>query len=325
MDRFESFLNFRLRIGRLAGIDVFVHWTLIALVLYWFLVVFSENLRDGLLFVMALFLSVFLHELGHCFSARKVGGEANEILMWPLGGLAMVRAPMSPWPQFATTAAGPMVNVVLFLICTPLYLALGGRLVLDWWPADYLSGPRFLMFMVSLNFFLAIFNLIPAFPMDGGRILQAMLWPRLGYRRAMEIAIIAALFCASLMIMTALLSTPPQHVLAAIGIFVIFAAWQEHQRLKFGMLEAEMGLSPWASSLPNYEAQNLQPGPGPIATWREQRRKRRQEADAARLADLRKRLDLVLEKVSQVGMDGLSREERKFLDQASRELRKDRS
>src|SRR5205814_8780755 len=102
-------------IGHLAGIRIRVHMLFI---LYIFFELLSA--RDGFLFtahfLFVLFGSVFLHELGHCFTARRVGGSADEVLMWPLGGLATVDAPRAAWPQFLTAAGGPAVTLLLFVV-----------------------------------------------------------------------------------------------------------------------------------------------------------------------------------------------------------------
>src|SRR5262245_45092875 len=122
-----------LPLGRLFGINVRIHWLFPFVALAWVLRValykpYPEyKAPDGLwvdacVLMLILFVSVFLHELGHCFAARRVGGEANDVLLWPLGGLANVELPNRPRAHFLTAAAGPAVNLVLAVLCALLLL-----------------------------------------------------------------------------------------------------------------------------------------------------------------------------------------------------------
>jgi len=109
--RILGLLNWSFPIGRYLGIQVRVHITFVLLVVF-------EMIQQGdpawtLRWTGLLFLSVLLHEFGHCLACRSVGGQADEILMWPLGGLAFCRPPRRPWPEFVTVAWGPLVNVIL--------------------------------------------------------------------------------------------------------------------------------------------------------------------------------------------------------------------
>src|ERR1041384_2554868 len=134
-------------------------------------------------YLALLWLFVVLHEFGHCFAARSVGGQADQILLWPLGGLAMVDHPRRPWPEFVTVAGGPLVNVVLFLVAGVL-LAFGafGAPYVPWNPFHvwefYSSWPAPLSWLAltfKLNLILFLFNMWPMYPMDMGRILHCAL------------------------------------------------------------------------------------------------------------------------------------------------------
>ncbi|MBX3469207.1 MAG: hypothetical protein KF878_20225 [Planctomycetes bacterium] len=307
MDAFAKLLSARLRVGQARGIDVHVHWTLFVAAA-WLLVWLRSEPLHALLLVLVLGGSVLLHELGHCCAARRVGGDAREVILWPLGGLADVHTPRAPWPRFAAAVAGPLVNVALLVAALPPFLALGGRWSLE--TLGPVGGPPVLAMVVFVNGALALFNLLPAYPMDGGRALQAALWPRLGEARATRLAIHVGLGVAAVVALWGLLAG---HTLVVLVMaFVASSALRERARLAAGGPDEPA----WAAA--------PDPGPGPITAWRERRRRRREAEEARRKDAMRARLDLVLEKVSREGLDGLTREERRFLQRASQALRRER-
>src|SRR4051812_48944624 len=151
---------------------------------------------NSMTFCTVLFGIILLHEFGHCFAARSVGGEANDILMWPLGGLAFADAPMRAWPQFFTAAGGPLVNVGICIL-TGI-----GMAAVNWRhpnvPWNPLSRQFSLPYGNALGYYFwwifviswgnLLFNLVPVFPLDGGRLLQGGLWFKLGYYKSTIIA-----------------------------------------------------------------------------------------------------------------------------------------
>lgn len=184
-----DFLNGSFRIGRLFGINIRIHM----LFLLWIAFRLSNSqgdLKYALAFLGMLFGIVLIHEFGHCFGARSVGGDAEEILLWPLGGLAFAHAPMRPWPQFVTVICGPLVNVVFCLlsgaaiavICGGIeHVPFGIRLR---FPPISAEWQLWLVLFYHINFYLLLFNMLPIYPMDGGQLLWTLLWPFLGLRRA---------------------------------------------------------------------------------------------------------------------------------------------
>lgn len=331
MDRLDNLASFRVRLGRIADIDIFVHWTLIALSAF-FLYQFWDDPKLGFLLLMGAWTSILLHELGHCWGARRVGGEAHEVILWPLGGLAMVRAPLEPWPQFFTTLTGPLVNVLIALACLPLFVALGGELawLLPWGPAPVLAGLglSFIYYLVALNLFLVFFNAIPAYPLDGGRMFQTLLWPHMGFQRSLQVTIAVAFVCFALLGVYAIMTK--SMLLGAIVVFGVLSALRERENLRYGAYDDMLGAqeSPWAPALPSYDDEKrARPAPQPsrYARWKEKRRRQREEELRQQRAEMRIRLDEILAKVSTRGMDGLTKEERRFLDRASHELRKEQS
>jgi Zn-dependent protease len=185
-----NFFNQGLPLGKWFRITVVIHWTFL---LYAANELFLQDRKDvgaEALFLFLLFGTVLMHEFGHALSCRAVGGEAYHIVLWPLGGIAFVQPPMNPWAWLVTTVCGPLVNAILW----PVFW-----LLINHWPLPVPHEPGMLltldtlafnscMWMYFINRSLLLFNLIPAYPMDGGRLLQEVLWLIVGYARSMKIA-----------------------------------------------------------------------------------------------------------------------------------------
>ena len=177
--------------GRLAGIDLRIHATFLLLlgwvaVSHWVASRSLEGMLIGLGFIVALFGCVLLHELGHALAARKYGIATRDITLLPIGGLARLeRMPEKPQQELWVALAGPAVNLVIAAL---LYVWLS--IANAWSPLSQMSvaGGPFLERLLIANVSLVVFNLIPAFPMDGGRILRALLASRLEYVKATRIA-----------------------------------------------------------------------------------------------------------------------------------------
>jgi Zn-dependent protease len=177
-----------IRLFRFAGIDVFLHWS-------WFLIAAYEiQLRKGLyssitwnvLEYLALFLIVTLHEFGHSLACRQVGGQANQIVLWPLGGVAYVDPPQRPGATLWSIAAGPLVNVALIPIIMGVERV---SLLLGWFAA--LPDLRTLIHAVFIiDVWLLLFNILPIYPLDGGQIFRSLLWFVLGRARSLMVATI---------------------------------------------------------------------------------------------------------------------------------------
>jgi Zn-dependent protease len=171
---------------RFAGIDLFLHWS-------WFVfAVFEINGRGraysslswNILEYLTLFFIVMMHEFGHALACRQVGGIANRIVLWPLGGVAYVDPPPRPGATLWSIAAGPLVNVVLLLVFSALVLV--GRS--SGWRVAVPNGYAFLWTVVVINAGLLIFNLLPIYPLDGGQIFRSLLWFVLGRARSLMVA-----------------------------------------------------------------------------------------------------------------------------------------
>ena len=184
-------MKWTLKIGRFAGIDVFLHTTFFLMIgwiglTYWL----QENsfvaVITGVGFILALFASVVLHEYGHALTARKYGIKTRDITLYPIGGVARLeRIPENPKEELWVALAGPAVNVVIAAV---LFIWLLVSATLEPLSSLSLTGGSFIERLMVTNLVLVGFNLIPAFPMDGGRVLRALLAMRLEYTAATQIA-----------------------------------------------------------------------------------------------------------------------------------------
>jgi Zn-dependent protease/CBS domain-containing protein len=220
-------VGWSLNLGKVLGIEVKIHLTFF-LLLFWFgFIYFSQGgtqaALEGLLFIILLFACVLLHEFGHALAARRYGIPTKDITLLPIGGVARLqRMPDKPQQELVVALAGPAVNVVIALVIFIVLLA-GGRQNLD---VTQLGSPEsgLLQRLLVTNIWLVLFNLIPAFPMDGGRVLRALLAMRLPYARATRIAASIGQGMAFLFGFLGLLYNP---FLIIIALFIFLGASQE--------------------------------------------------------------------------------------------------
>ncbi|MDX5480458.1 MAG: site-2 protease family protein [Hymenobacteraceae bacterium] len=223
-------MKWSLTLGRVAGIKILVHWTFV-LLLGW--VALTESQRGGdtyailmaIAFIFAVFFCVVLHELGHALTARRYGIQTKVITLLPIGGVASLeKMPEKPKQELLVALAGPAVNVViaflLWLVLPPLQNVTA--------PEEFFSRitpANFFYLLLFVNILLVAFNAIPAFPMDGGRVLRALLAFRLGRVRATQIAANLGQFLAIFFVFVGFFYNP---FLILIGIFVFFGAYSEN-------------------------------------------------------------------------------------------------
>ncbi len=174
------------RLFRFLGIDVFLHFS-------WLLVAFwSVSTRQGLytspvwnvVEYLSLFAIVLMHEFGHALACRQVGGQANQIVLWPLGGVAYVSPPFRPGAQLWSIVAGPLVNVVL----VPTIMGIAWLIDRTGVAATSQDFWTWLATFSQINFYILLFNLLPVYPLDGGQILRSLLWFGMGARKSLLIA-----------------------------------------------------------------------------------------------------------------------------------------
>jgi len=231
-----------LSLPKIAGIEFHIHWTF-PLLIAW--IIFS-NMRAGLnstqitwsvIFVLSLFVCVTLHELGHALAARRYGIKTKDITLYPIGGVARLeKMPEKPKQELVVALAGPAVNFLIVLLLSPLILGADlGQASAD--TTLIITAKNFLPMLGMLNVTLAVFNLIPAFPMDGGRVLRALLAMKLGRVKATQIAAGIGKLLAFGFIVLGFYSNP---FLIFIGLFVILGANAEEQMVTTQSLMVEL-------------------------------------------------------------------------------------
>jgi stage IV sporulation protein FB len=350
-----------LPLGRVLGVIIRVHVTFFIFVIVMWLKKLGPDSRPGealamLVLMLLLFVSVLLHEFGHCFAARYVDGEASEVLLWPLGGLARCEVPHSAWAHFVTAAGGPMVNLLLCMFagivlaamqfqpsfnplpeqCWNTYLRSfdGGFYGSDWAVKPPLVDkmerlPQWIHLTAQffwVNWFMFLLNvLLCGFPLDGGRMLQAVLWPRLGYRSAMRTAIFVGFVVMFIAGVYALVKEELLVLCLAGAIYV--GCKQEWITLDMGGDESLFGydFSQGYTSLERDQpAPKRKRKPNFLQRWLQrraakklQRQQEQQEADE-------RRMDELLDKIAREGMQALTDEENRFLKRVAEDRNRHR-
>jgi len=227
-------------IATVSGIPVKIHWSFGLLLLY---IAYDTSQTSGFKwlsilisigFVLSVFFCVILHEFGHALMARKFGVRTHDITMTPIGGIARLeRMPEGKGQEFWVAIAGPMVNfVIVAVIWVGLVIFKGIELPLfssSLWSFEN-QPPSYFIILLLANGYLGVFNLLPAFPMDGGRMLRSLLSLKMSRERATQIASITGQVLASGLFIVGLMRAQP--TLALIGLFIFFAARQENAMLQ---------------------------------------------------------------------------------------------
>lgn len=246
-------MTWSIRIARIMGIDVFLHFTFLILVAWVGVSTYLYH-RDvneaiyGIAFILSVFGIVVLHEFGHAIAASWFGIKTRDITLYPIGGVARLeRMPEEPFKEFVVAIAGPMVNVILAIA---IYFMLPGIPDPTMISKVEDAGSRMLEQLFLVNVGLVVFNMIPAFPMDGGRVLRAVLASFLGYARATQIA--AGLGQALAFGLGFLGLMNGNLILIFIAFFVLMAAGQEAQAVQ---LKTSLAGVPVADAMiTNYQA-----------------------------------------------------------------------
>ena len=391
-------MSWALPVGRAFGVPVKVH-------LFFFVITLGLFLRqigakdnpvwwlDVLLFtVVLLFFVVLLHELGHCFGARAVDGDAREILIWPLGGLAYVEVPHTARANFIATVAGPLVNVMICLGAAAALVAAGflpnanplaspyvaevhsyrdgrdytapyglrlyyagtadpmamqeviDKLVKDkdgglrdkyaFRPQDadqmaksagLLGGERavapgwvvWTQRAFWLSWVMLLFNLIPAYPLDGGQMLMAVIWGRSGsHRRGVTVAAYSGFVVSVLFLLASVAAN--ESLFMGLALFMLYSA-----SMRLAALDADDGgafgydFSAGYTSLGDDDPPRKRKRPGFLTRWRQARTARRLQKEAETRAQDDLRMDELLEKIARTGKDSLTADERRFLERLS--------
>ena len=226
----KSGLGWSLHLGRWLGIDVYLHWTFTVMIAGFFVYYYIQSgslivAFIGLGMMTAIFGSVVLHEFGHAWMARRFGIPTLDITLYPIGGVARLqRMPREPMQELWIAVAGPAVNLLiaggLYAVLTMIGMPLAVESIMA-------SPTNLLGILIWYNLALVGFNMIPAFPMDGGRVLRASLAMKMEFSRATQIAGVIGQGVAVVMGMYGLISS--QYMLIFIAAFVVMAARQEMQ------------------------------------------------------------------------------------------------
>ncbi|WP_373496315.1 site-2 protease family protein [Aquiflexum sp.] len=226
-------MKLSLFIGKYRNVKVFIHWTF-SLLLLWIII---SNMRQGMpaidifwiiIFVFALFFCVVLHEFGHSLAAQKYGIQTKDIVLYPIGGIARLeKLPEDPKQELWVAIAGPLVNIGIFFILSAILIITGFDL--ENLEEIKINPNTIVLYLASANLILALFNLLPAFPMDGGRVLRAFLAIRLPRAKATQIAGGIGQFLAIFFIFFGLFNNP---ILVLIGIFIFLGAGAEVSHTK---------------------------------------------------------------------------------------------
>jgi len=274
--------------------------------------------KNAVVSMTILFCSILLHEFGHCTAARAVGGQADDILMWPLGGLASAIPPRRPWPSFITTAAGPAVNLLICIITgTAIAILNRSAEAIPWFPVQYGLksyvphdlATYYIWWIFLVNYALLVFNLLLVFyPFDGGRMIQEILWLFFGYYKSMRFAVITGMVGAVVVGMVAIVTW--SLMLLILAIFGFRACMQQRQAL----LEA----GPYEFEEMDYSS-SLHDGPRQRRASRRNQKRTQQRAN--RLQAERDKIDRILAKVSAKGMHSLTWWEKRTLRSGSRRMK----
>jgi len=225
-------MRWSLKIAKLAGIDIFIHFTFFILVTWVGFIQWKLNgsigaAFSGIVFILAIFSCVVLHELGHALAAKKYGIKTRDIILLPIGGVARLeKMPSQPIQELWVALAGPAVNVVIAALLA-IYLWIINSLTPD--NQITMSTATFAERIMGVNIFLVVFNMLPAFPMDGGRVLRALLATRLAYIKATQVSASLGQGIALLFGIIGLIYNP---ILLLIAIFVWMGAAQETRMIR---------------------------------------------------------------------------------------------
>ena len=238
-----------IRLFRFLGVEVFLHWS-------WFLIaVFEIQARAGryssiswnVLEYLALFAIVLTHEYGHALACRQVGGRANQIVLWPLGGVAYVDPPQRPGATLWSIAAGPLVNVALF----PLLFAFMALTTV--WKHTRPNLYQFAFAILVIDVVLFVFNILPIYPLDGGQILRSLLWFVIGRARSLTVSTLLGLVGIAGLFLFAVRSSSVW--IGIMAVFLVLNCWAglKHSLhlLRLAKLPHRTGLQcPWCHAAP---------------------------------------------------------------------------
>jgi stage IV sporulation protein FB len=294
----------------------------------------------GLITSALLLFSVGLHELGHAFAAWRLGGSVDLVVLGPLGGMQAANVPREPHREVTVALAGPAVHIMLLLAIGPALLIHGvtlGEMLFDpLGPEKMLNGSLGLTtakIAFWLNWLLLLINLAPAPAVDGGRALRSVLWPVMGYRGAIRTVSRSGMLVALLLCLMAILvhdpvsslrTMPKWLPLILLAIFYFFSSQQDVQKVEDQDQEDDLfgyDFSQGFTSLERPQGSGRPRQPGPMRRWLQQRQEMKERRLRELEAEEERRVDDVLIRVKEVGIDALSPEDRSLLHRVAARYR----
>jgi Zn-dependent protease len=237
LKKLVSFTGNSLHFGTFWRIPVKIHWSFGILLLFVIYTAFTNGFKlwqsiGFIVYFLLLFLCVVLHEYGHALTARKFGVETRDILLSPIGGVARLESiPDKPLQEFYIALAGPMVNIIIAITVGLVLFLITGQVFPDDFTSFRFDEPaEFVGYIVFMNLALFMFNLIPAFPMDGGRVLRSLLAAKMGKVKATMIAMRIGRILAIGFIVFGIFNS--QLILSLIGLFIFMMAGQEYDQTR---------------------------------------------------------------------------------------------
>lgn len=331
-------LGWSLSLGRWFGVRVRLH--IFFLLFAVFAIAASLRSEDhdllsyGLMSLGILLGSVMLHEAAHCLAAFAVSVPVERVVLWPLGGLETINPTRDPRQEFRMGMSGPFANLVASMLLAPVVLFAHQNPLAFLNPLVPPAGVEGITLASAsamafwINWVLFTVNLVPAFPLDGGRILRSLLSIRFDERASVTIAARVAQCCAAVICLAGVLlySTYPfvWAPLVVFGIFLFFSANQEIDRYeRENVSDSTLGydFSQGYTSLERTFEPVGSERPGALRSWLEQRREARQQRQQAVEQEEEQQVDVILTRVHQHGIDGLTKAERSLLNRVSQRYR----
>jgi stage IV sporulation protein FB len=334
-----------LNCGMWAGVRVYVHASLLVAfvaILYFAMQVSQLQLEDGLVYGLIgsgiLLISLLLHELAHGLAASRLGGSVDLVMLGALGGMYLPSVPREPHREVIVALAGPLVHFLVLVVLGPALVFVGvkfGDLLLHpLYPVSLLTGPLPVVAMKMafwFNWLLLVVNLIPAPALDGGRALRSILWPVMGYRGAVRTVSRSGMMISLMLCLLAVVLRDPNLrlvptwlPLALLALFLFFSSQQEVQTIEEDDQEDDLFGYDFSQGFSSLEPPQLGPRSrqrGPMRRWLQQRQEMKERRLREIEAEEERRVDDVLIRVKEVGIDGLSPEDRSLLHRVSARYR----
>ncbi|VAX38655.1 hypothetical protein MNBD_PLANCTO02-322 [hydrothermal vent metagenome] len=332
----DSLMKWSFSAGVWFATDVYVTYLfpLLTLLFCW-----RWGITLGMVFGAILFISTLLHEFGHILGARSTGGDGYEIFIWPLGGLASVYPGYSIFSKLFTAASGPLVNLALCVMAFPAvyhsahYLDTIHPFMFP--NVEFASGQissDLLVLIFKANYILFLVNIMPIYPLDGGRIVQTFLVDRLGRDIGISLTLRTGLYMGIGMMVTGLLlpeQTPGQTVGMVVLIGAILTIFNMQETTQFESDELyddaflDYDISTSYASMTSTQT-SVKKKPGFFKRWKEKRELKKEKLEQEQIAFEDDQVEILLDKVHKQGLDSLTVAEQHLLDRASSRLRKQR-